>query len=428
MSNFASPCSEYEVICICGGSGFPLGTASAARITIIGKALQGAALRFRLLHCGPSPVAINTQKSGIYEGIPFEYTSCVRRPQSRAVRLLVYLWAVVGLTAKLVRLWPVRRSVLIYLYLMEGPINLYIGSLCKVLRLPVMQDFCEWPPGEPSCSRFTHWLYKKRIFTLATGALVISGAIEDRVGKRSSLVNPRLLIHRTPAIVDCQRFGIVSPCLGKSDQQVPNFVYCGGAWLKDILFLIRAFAFVRKSGYQCRLTLVGGYAEERRSMILKYAQERGLSVEDVTLLGCVDECTLKMCYKTASALLAPLWDDDRSVTRLPNKISEYLASGRPVISGRIGDITNILTDNVNAFLGRPGSERDFADKMITILRDPVYAERVGAAGQQACTTHLDYRSHISGLANFVLNCIHQYNARRIDAEGDSSNARQLSLS
>ena len=45
----------------------------------------------------------------------------------------------------------------------------------------------------------------------------------------------------------------------------------------------------------------------------------------------------------------PLGQDDRSLTRLPNKMGEYLASGRPVISCEIGDLTNFLIDNVNAY-------------------------------------------------------------------------------
>src|SRR2546429_2660527 len=38
--------------------------------------------------------------------------------------------------------------------------------------------------------------------------------------------------------------------------------------------------------------------------------------------------------RDATALLLPLWDDDRSRTRMPNKLGEYLASGKPVIVGR----------------------------------------------------------------------------------------------
>src|SRR4029077_7962228 len=176
------------------------------------------------------------------------------------------------------------------------------------------------------------------------------------------------------------------------------------------------FARVRLNGYRCRLTIVG---LDQSGPALNYATERGLSREDVVVTSCVDRRTLGGHYKTATALLSPLWDDDRSITRFPNKICEYLASGRPVVSCRIGDLTNFLTDKVNAYLGKPGDERDFAGKMIAVLEDPNRAEQIGAAGQQVCIAHLDYRAHVSGLAKFFAQCIEHHQERR-SARKDAS--------
>src|SRR5690349_6262726 len=101
--NTSAPVKD-QVVCICGGYGFPLGNASAARIIVVGKALQRAGLEFHLLHCGPSPVPINNRKSGVYEGIPFEYTTWVTRPQNWLARILVYARGLVGLTSRLLSL------------------------------------------------------------------------------------------------------------------------------------------------------------------------------------------------------------------------------------------------------------------------------------------------------------------------------------
>src|SRR4051794_37228365 len=90
MKSDATALTQDCVVCICGGYGFPLGNASAARIIVVGKALQRAGLEFHLLHCGPSPVPINNRRSGVYEGISFEYTTTVKRPQNALARLLVY--------------------------------------------------------------------------------------------------------------------------------------------------------------------------------------------------------------------------------------------------------------------------------------------------------------------------------------------------
>lgn len=395
--------SELEVICVCGGYGYPLGNASAARITMVGKALQAAGFSFYLLHCGPSPMAINTASLGVYDGIPFEYTTSVRRPDNPVARVLTYLRGAIGLTIRLARLWPVRRSRLVYLYVMDGPLSLYVGVLCRLLGLPVVQELCEWFPGVPGCSRFTKWFYNKPIFELATGVLVISRFIERCVAGRQEAVNPRLLIHRLPAVVDVERFSQPAPAEDGSLESVPTFVYCG-TWLNDISFLIEAFALVQRSGYVCKLKLVGGSLDQYAPTILESAAQRGLSPDDIILTGCVDDHTLEVSYRSAVALLMPLWDDDRSVARIPNKMPEYLASGRPVVAGNIGDLTEILTDGVNAYLAEPGNEREFADRMIAVLENPGRATQIGASGRESCVAHLDYRAHVVGLAEFFGSC------------------------
>jgi glycosyltransferase involved in cell wall biosynthesis/peptidoglycan/xylan/chitin deacetylase (PgdA/CDA1 family) len=402
---------EFQVICVCGGYGYPLGNASAARITMVGRALQAAGFGFSLLHCGPSPMTINTEPSGVYEGIHFEYTTPVRRPENPLARILMYIRGAVGLTVRLARLWPVRRSRLVYLYVMDGPLGLYIGLLCGLLGLPVVQELCEWFPGVPGCSRFTKWFYSKPIFKLATGVLVISRFIERCVTARQAAVNPQLSIHRLPAVVDAERFSNSGTILDPVPDPIPTFVYCG-TWLIDISFLIDAFALVRDSGYSCKLKLVGGSLEEYGKTILDLAADCGLASEDIIFTGCVDAHTLEACYRNASALLMPLWADDRSIARIPNKMPEYLASGRPVVAGNIGDLTEILTDGVNAYLAEAGNTREFANRMIAVLDDPSRASQIGAAGRESCVAHLDYRAHVEGLAQFFGSCFDRRNRRR----------------
>lgn len=409
MTNSDLKNTDAKVICVCGGYGFPFGNASAARIIMIGKALQQAGIAFQLLHCGPDPFAVNKDRSGVYEGIPFQYTTSVTRPQNAFLRFLLYFWGILVLTFRLARLRLTHASTLIYLYCMDGAMNLYLGVLCQLLRVPMVQEMCEWFPGDPNCSRFNQWLYKRRIFTAPTGMLVISAAIEERVQHTCATMNPSLLIHRVPTIVDAQRFAH-APVTGPSAERVATFVYCG-TWLVDIFHVIRAFALVKPHGYACKLAIIGAYGESNAPAILGYAAAQGLPPEDILLTGYMDDSALESCYKSAAALLMPLWNDDRSLTRLPNKLGGYLASSRPLITSRIGDLTNYLVDDVNAYIGEPGNEQDFADRMLAVLHDPHRADQIGAAGQRVCFAQLDYRSHVTGLATFVVNCIQSYHGR-----------------
>jgi glycosyltransferase involved in cell wall biosynthesis len=104
-----------------------------------------------------------------------------------------------------------------------------------------------------------------------------------------------------------------------------------------------------------------------------------------------------------------MWDTDTSRARMPNKLAEYLASGRPVITSAVGDLLDFLADGVNAYIGKPGDERDFADNMISVLEDPKRATHIGGAGQRTCIDRLDYRFQIDALSKFFIRCIESRN-------------------
>src|SRR5262249_55893384 len=142
-------------------------------------------------------------------------------------------------------------------------------------------------------------------------------------------------------------------------------------------------AQINREGYRSKLRIVSAnYLLWVPDDIRQYAREQGLPEDHIEFMGRVDDRTLEGCYKSATALLLPMWDDDKSRTRIPNKMAEYLASGRPVVTCKVGDLSDFLVDGVNAYVAEPGAEREFADRMIAILRDPDRADEIGAAGQQ----------------------------------------------
>jgi len=296
---------------------------------------------------------------------------------------------------------------------MDGPLCLYVGLLSRLLGLPVVQEMCEWSPVESAQvnhtnppSLFARWFYRKPIFQLPTGVLVISKLIESRVRERAAKVNPRLLVHRLTSIVDSQRFVAASPLPRRDGDDIPHFLWCGVGYLSDVHFLVRLLALINSEGYRCRLRIVSAnYLGWRPDDIRAYAKKHGLRDDAIEFMGRVDDRTLEGCYKSANGLLLPLWDDDRSRTRIPNKLAEYLAAGRPVVTCNVGDLTEFLVDGVNAYVAPPGVEREFANRMIAILRDPDRANQIGAAGQRCCLEHFDFRAHSAKLARFFMECV-----------------------
>jgi glycosyltransferase involved in cell wall biosynthesis len=395
---------QYQVICVCGGLGFPI-SASAKRIVNVGRALIAAGIHFRVLHCGPTPLALNDRRSGVYFGIPFQYTTWLKRPTSKLIRIPTYVWGLVNLMARLVRASVARHRTAVYLYAMDGPLALSVGLVCKVLGIPVVQEMCEWFPVHPNRGKFTRWLYRGPIFANATGLLAISTLIERLVRDISESVNPRLRIHLLPSVVDARPIvDAPAPRGGRSGE--PRFVWCGVGYINDVHFMVRVLALLHREGHPCRLRLISAvYAIWTPDSLRGYALEQGLSPDALEFTGALDDAALIENYKSATALLLPMWDNDQSKARIPNKLAEYMAAGRPVITSAVGDLAAFLQHGVNAYLGGPGSERDFADNMLAVMEDPARAARIGAAGQKTCLERLDFRYRSATLSRFFVECI-----------------------
>jgi glycosyltransferase involved in cell wall biosynthesis len=401
--------ARYQVICVVAGSGFPLGAMDAPRIINVGKALQKAGIKFRVLHCGPSPISANMNSVGVHEEIAYEYTTyTTKRPKNVLLRTLLYAWGILILIARLVALRPQRRRTSVYIYIHKGPIGVLSAAVCRILGIPVVQEVNEWWPGTGTHddSRFTNWLYKGPMFSLATGTLVISTLIEERVRAVSQGLKRPLIVQRTPILVDINKFYPGGPASAFLNGLVPQFVWCGAVavYLKDMDFLIRALARVIQKNMKCQLTIVGSACEDARRRVRQYAEAQGVA-DAVLMTGFVDDYQLNSIYRSAAGLLLPLFDDDRSRTRMPTKLGGYLASGTPVITCDVGDLTGLLSHKLNAYLGAPNDEVAFAENMCSVLRDPETARKIGAAGRSLCEAEIHYEVHSTRLANFFAACI-----------------------
>jgi phosphatidylinositol alpha-1,6-mannosyltransferase len=244
------------------------------------------------------------------------------------------------------------------------------------------------------------------MFSLSNGTLVISALIEERVRAIARKSKRPLLIQRTPILVDVNEFHPGEPARNSSSDDLPQFVWCGGvaAYPKDIDFIVRALARVSRRGLKCQLTIVGGVSEDARRRVREYARVNGVA-DTVVLTGFIDDERLDALYRSAAGLLLPLFDDDRSRTRMPTKLGGYLASGTPVITCGVGDLTNLLAHERNAYVGAPGDEQAFAENMCAVLRDREAARAIGAAGRRVCEAEIHYEVHAGRLADFFSACI-----------------------
>ncbi|HEX6454956.1 MAG TPA: glycosyltransferase [Solirubrobacterales bacterium] len=103
----------------------------------------------------------------------------------------------------------------------------------------------------------------------------------------------------------------------------------------------------------------------------------------------------------ADAFVQPGSPDDFNRYRLPSKLPEFLAMGRPVILPHC-NIGDDLTHGENALLLEQGNAMDIALRVEELLADPALAKRLGQGSRKFAHEQLSWSDNAAGLGRFLL--------------------------
>jgi len=157
-------------------------------------------------------------------------------------------------------------------------------------------------------------------------------------------------------------------------------LYLGNLQHREINYLldISESASAQVPGYH--LTIYGDATADRRRELSGILSARGLT-HAVSIMDPVLPSQIPGLLKSADVLLLPRSSGEFSTAGFPNKLGEYLASGRPVVATRVGDIPKYLVDGESAFLVEPDDCAAFTKALVTALNDPAAADMVGTRGR-----------------------------------------------
>lgn len=157
--------------------------------------------------------------------------------------------------------------------------------------------------------------------------------------------------------------------------------YVGNLVHEEIDRLLGITEEVRRSYPDFRLRMIGDAIPERRAELDRILYERGLS-GSIEIIGPVTPAAIPGYLAESAILLLPRALGVFSQAGFPNKLGEYLASGRPVITTAVGDIPEYLEDGVHAILVDPDEVGAFAHALMELLDDPERQSALGAAGRE----------------------------------------------
>lgn len=243
-------------------------------------------------------------------------------------------------------------------------------------------------PNAPAASRFKLSRLARRearVWREADGYVTITAALagdlQERFGARDRL---RVIPDGVRIAGDT---GAGDPAVQEpaAAHMTPIVAYAGHlyAW-KGVDVLLEALALVPG----VRGLIVGGHASEPDLARLQGIAGRLGLADRVTFTGMVEPGRVAALLRTASVLVLPnpaSAISDRFTS--PLKLFEYMAAGCAIVASDLPSIREVLHDDVEGVLVRPGDAAALAAAIERLASDRVTAERLGRAAAAAAPAY-----------------------------------------
>jgi len=149
--------------------------------------------------------------------------------------------------------------------------------------------------------------------------------------------------------------------------------------------LCNAVGLINQKGYPCRLLRSGPIALD---FLEHMPHETASAISD---LGVLRKEELPDLLALADVFVQPGKNDPFEDLRLPGKLPEFLAMGRPVVMPDT-NIAHLFKDDLDAIILRSGGAEEIAEKCIDLFSDPHRAETIGRAGRALAEKYFDCRN------------------------------------
>jgi glycosyltransferase involved in cell wall biosynthesis len=292
-----------------------------------------------------------------------------------------------------------EKIIAINLYTYRFITHLFAFVLAKFFKTKILFDRCEHPLQFYHDNVFAQTSAKLKLVLeakLSDGMFCISNYLIDFYKERG-FDQCRLFL--VPSTVDTERFNKQI----NSRLDYSYILYCGSLTIiKDgVNILIESFKRISEKYPEINLVLIGKGDSIIDEIIIKDLAMK-LNIEKrVIFLGQLPrtEIPAYLCNAKILALARP--ESIVADAGFPSKLTEYLATGNPVVVTKVGEIPQYLKDNETAFLTEPGSIDAFANKLDFVLSNYEFAIRVGQNGKELTSTIFNYNFQSKRMITFI---------------------------
>jgi len=383
-----------------GNLNYPYGSAATNRIQAYSKGIVEKKYNVLVINIrGSFRKKVNFNCKGTYEGVNYIYSSYnLYRKSNFFSRNFFKLYGFFNGIYLILKIKKHTQNFAILEFSTTFFNELILYIITRIIRIPIIREENEIPDVLRNNIKnpIKIFLDLKVRTKLYDGIIVISNYLQKQF---SSLIKKNTLSILIPILVDLNRFFIIN-----HNSEIPQYIaYCGSpSGNKDgVPILIKAFSIISKKYKTIKLYILGDTPGSNVLHNLNNLAKKLNVGHRIVFTGTVprDKMPEYLCNASILALSRPT--SFQAKGGFPTKLGEYLATGKPVVVTKVGEIPNYLKDGENAFLSEPDSAEAFAKKLDYVLSHPELAKKVGQKGKEVAQKYFNYKTQAKRIIEFI---------------------------
>jgi len=268
------------------------------------------------------------------------------------------------------------------------PAVIHPAMALKRLGVPLVMDWADWwgrggviaERGNPllryGFGGIETW-YEEHFRKFADRTTVISTALRERVIRLG--ISPGTVMKITGG-ADVENFTPRDQAACRRALNLPLDVKIFGFMgfvHYDLELALRAFAWIYRKDPASRLLLVG----KPSPLTARIGQSEGAAA-GILEYGVVPYDKISDYMGAADVFLLPFASKQANIGRWPNKVGDYMAMGRPIVTSAVGEMAHLFR---NEAIGRLAGETPeaFGEAAWELLQNPATCKTMGATAREA---------------------------------------------
>ncbi len=154
---------------------------------------------------------------------------------------------------------------------------------------------------------------------------------------------------------------------------------------KGLFTLIESMPDVIKKFPKAKFIVSGKGQSDEMHKLNAYAERLGVR-GNIVFTGYTPDRELPKLYQAADVFAFSTFYEHH-----PFAVLEALATGLPVVTTTVGGIPETIDSGKNGYLVEPFNPRQFSEKILRLLENPVEAQEMGKKARQTVEQQLDWR-------------------------------------